>query len=90
MRLLGDPAPNTEEGTITGHAIAAPATAAELFKNSLRLTVAAFLLLLFVIVSVLFFEYVVSLLKSLYSQAAKCRLVTVSTKGDIIFLSQQS
>jgi hypothetical protein len=41
MRLLGAPAPNTEEGTIAGHAIAAPAATAEFFKNSLRLTVAA-------------------------------------------------
>jgi hypothetical protein len=55
MRLLGVPAPNTEEGTIAGHAIAAPATAAEFFKNSLRLTVAAFLLRLFFIVSFLLF-----------------------------------
>jgi hypothetical protein len=50
MRLLGAPAPNTEEGTICGHAMAAPATAA-LFKKSLRLTVTARLLRLLFIVS---------------------------------------
>jgi len=53
MRLLGAPAPNTEEGTIAGHAIAAPA-AAEPFKNSLRLTLAVSLLRLFFIASSLF------------------------------------
>jgi hypothetical protein len=38
--LLGAAAPNTEEGTIAGNAIAA-ATAVELFKKSLRLSNAA-------------------------------------------------
>jgi len=49
MRLLGAFAPNTEEGTIVGQAIAPTATA-ELFKNCRRLTVPPFLLLLFIIV----------------------------------------
>jgi len=50
MRLLGALAPNTEEGTIVGQAIT-PAATAELFKNSLRVIVFAFLLLLLFIVS---------------------------------------
>jgi hypothetical protein len=54
MRLLGAPAPNTEEGTIAGHTIAAPADTAETFKKSLRLTSIARLLRLFFIVSSLF------------------------------------
>jgi hypothetical protein len=54
MRLLGTPAPKTEEGTIVGKAITAPAATAELFKNCRRLTVVAFLILLFFIVSSLF------------------------------------
>jgi hypothetical protein len=53
MRLLGAPAPNTDEGTIIGHAMAVPATAAEPFKKSLRLTVAAHLLRLLFIASFL-------------------------------------
>jgi hypothetical protein len=50
MRLLGAAAPNTEEGTIVGHAIADPAATAEPFRNSRRLIVFAFLVLLLLIV----------------------------------------
>jgi hypothetical protein len=53
MRLLGAADPNTEEGTIAGEAIAAPATATEPFKNSLRLTLATRLLRLLFIASFL-------------------------------------
>jgi len=59
MRLLGAAAPNTEEGTIVGHAIAVPAATAEPFKNSRRLIVFAFLvLLLFIIFSSSYFVQV--------------------------------
>jgi hypothetical protein len=52
MRLLGAAAPKTEEGMTLGHAKAAPAATAKLFKNSLRVTIFAFLaLLLFIIFS---------------------------------------
>jgi hypothetical protein len=50
MRLLGAAAPNTEEGTIVGHANTAPVATAEPFKNSLRATIFAFLALLLLIV----------------------------------------
>ncbi|MBA7680239.1 hypothetical protein ES703_88550 [subsurface metagenome] len=59
MRLLGAAAPNTEEGTIVGHAIAVPAATAELFKNSLRVTIFAFsVLLLFIVFSSSYFVQV--------------------------------
>jgi hypothetical protein len=51
--LLGAAAPKTDEGTIVGHANAAPATAAEPFKNSLRLTLFDLAILLSFIMSFL-------------------------------------
>jgi hypothetical protein len=51
MRLLGAFAPKTEEGTIVGKAITAPAATAEFFKNCRRVNIIAFLLLLLFIVS---------------------------------------
>jgi hypothetical protein len=51
--LLGAAVPKTDEGTIVGHANAAPATAVEPFKNSLRLTLFDPAILLFLIVSFL-------------------------------------
>jgi hypothetical protein len=57
MRLLGAFAPNTEEGTIAGKAIAAPAATAEPFKNCRRVTVITFLLLLqFIVFSFCFMK----------------------------------
>jgi hypothetical protein len=47
-QLLGALTPNTDEGTMVGNAIAAPAAAVP-FKNSLRLTVCALSALLSVI-----------------------------------------
>src|SRR4030043_175482 len=50
MRLLGASAPNTDEGTIVGQTIAAPAARAEPFRKSLRVTFVVLLILLPVIV----------------------------------------
>src|SRR4030042_2260205 len=86
IRLLGAAAPKTDEGTIVGNANAAPATAAEPFKNSLRLTVFELVILLLFIGSFLPFCFALSSIKLFNSQAAKCKLVTVPAKADIAFL----
>jgi hypothetical protein len=51
--LLGAAAPKTDEGTIVGHANAAPATTAEPFKNFLRVMLFDLAILLFFIMSFL-------------------------------------
>jgi hypothetical protein len=52
MRLLGAPAPKTDEGTIAGRPTATDAAAAaEPLRNSRRVTICAFFAALLVIVS---------------------------------------